>query len=268
MVQFNTGLKKDTSTSPSPNSTSNTWGDIKLRPWDDKMKFRINPKVRPVKRFATGIEPIDKVFGGGLPYGLTTFFGEGGSGKSLLAGNIAKGHKALYFTCEVLSDSPRGPDLPNVTTVDYTQYPVQAQRALEELFTYIEHLKPEVVVIDSLTTFFSRSRKALPESEVREMVSKLHMNAEGRIPIIGISEVRGTGFTRTTAGGEGVKHGCSMLVSFEKEFIKYESQQRALKSDYGTLVYTMQVEKDKHGIAHTARIKLIWDKKEYKIEVL
>ena len=181
-------------------ATGKRYGEVELMPYDSKLSFRLNPKPRRVKRFKTGIEDFDKITGGGLPYGLSTFYGCAGSGKSLLARNIAKDKKCLYFACEVTSDAPSHEDYPNVDTVDYTRYLPNPERALAELFTFYEQFKPDMMVIDSLTTFFSKSRKALPESDVREMVSKLHVACDGVVPIIGISEIRGTGFSESPAG--------------------------------------------------------------------
>ena len=127
-------------------------------------------------------------------------------------------------------------------------------------------LKPELVVIDSMTGFFSQSNKALPESDVREMVWKVHTLCDGKIPIIGISEVRGQGFNRAPAGGQGVGHGCSMLVDFKRLTMEYEGQAKAYGADYGDVVYTMQVLKDKGNTASIYPHRVWWDKDGYKFE--
>jgi len=238
-------------------NSSGKWGDIKLTNYDD-IKWRLDSKVIKVKKFSTGIKQLDDVFGGGLALGLNTFMGEGGSGKSLMAREIAKNHKTLYLCCEVLSDAPASKEYPNVCAVDYTQYPTKAHKAIGELFTFIEEYKPELVVIDSMTSFFSQSNKALPESDVREMVWKVHQAADNKIPIIGISEIRGQGFNRAPAGGQGVKHGCSMLVDFRAYTIMSESQINLFGASIGDIVYQMQVYKDKGGLANVHPYRLDW----------
>ena len=227
-----------------------------------KVKFRFNPRKPTAKRYPTGIQFIDTLFGGGLPYGLTIFYGTAGSGKSLMAREISKNHKTMYFTCEVVGDAPSHDKYPNVTTVDYTRFLPSPEKALRQLFTIIDNEQPELVVIDSLTTFFSKSRKALPESDVREMVSKLHVACDGEIPIIGISELRGTGFNEAPAGGMGVLHGCSMLGKFNRDLIRWESQKRMYGKEYGEMIYTIQTIKDKHGVSDVFEYKVILDDDE------
>jgi hypothetical protein len=247
------------------------FGDIKLVPFDDTggvkgIKWRLNPKPRFVPRISTGIESVDKLFGGGLSKGLNIFMGSGGSGKSLMAREISKNLKTLYFTCEVISDAPQNKDYPNVITVDYTQYMVKPYRAISELFTFAKELKPELIVIDSMTSFFSQSNKALPESDVREMVWKVHTACDGIIPIIGISEVRGQGFSRAPAGGQGVMHGCSLLVEFDRDTVKYQSHKDLYGAKYGDVIYTVQVIKDKGNRANIYPHRVKWsEKKGYDI---
>jgi predicted ATP-dependent serine protease len=144
--------------------------------------------------------------------------------------------------------------------IDYTQYPVKVERALSELFTFINELKPELVVIDSMTGFFSQSSKALPESDVREMVWKVHTACDGKVPIIGISEVRGQGFSRAPAGGQGVMHGCSMLMDFKRSTVRYEGQIELYGAEFGDVVYEMQVLKDKGNAATIYPQRIKWSK--------
>jgi len=233
------------------------WGDIKLTKYSD-IKWRLNARARKVKKFTTGIPELDKVLGGGLAVGLNTFLGDGGSGKSLMAREISKNHKTLYLCCEVMSDAPDSKEYPNVTAVDYTQYLVKPHKAIAELFTFIEELQPELIVIDSMTSFFSQSNKALPESDVREMVWKVHQAADNKIPIIGISEIRGQGYNRGPAGGQGVKHGCSMLLDFRAYTILSESQINLFGASLGDIVYQVQVYKDKAGKSSVYPHRLYW----------
>ena len=224
-----------------------------------KVKFRFNPAPVKVKRYATKIPALDELLGGGIPYGLTTFYGTAGSGKSLMAREISKLHNSLYFTCEVTGDAPSHKEYPNVTTVDYTRYLPSPDKAIKQLFSIIDREEPELIVIDSLTTFFSKSRKALPESDVREMVSRLHVACDGEIPIIGISELRGTGFNEAPAGGQGVMHGCSMLVKFNRELMRWESHKRMYGKEFGEMCYTVQVMKDKNAVADIFEYEVMLD---------
>lgn len=230
----------------------------------DKIKWRLNPDFPRREMIETGIETVDAYFGGGLRKGLHTFYGPAGTGKSKMARSIAlalaeDSNYVLYVCCEVLSDAP---EHDNVDRVDYTRYIPNAKRALSELQMFIEKLEPSLVIIDSMTSFFSVSRKALPESELREIIAKLHMDCEGEIPIIGISEVRGKGYNEVTAGGTGVQHACNMLVYFERQTIRYRTDQEAYNMNFGDTVFWVTVEKDKWGLCGTKRKKVTYDEED------
>jgi len=218
----------------------------------NKLKHRLNPTLRSYERFMTGLEPFDKLTQG-LPYGFTVFMGEAGSGKSTLARLIAQRCNSLYICCEVLTDAPDYKKFKNVTVADYTNpaYIPNYKKAIDDLFCLIINLKPDLVVIDSITSFFSVSKMALPESALREAAGIVHQLSEGIIPIIGISEVRGTGFHQAPAGGKGIEHACSMLIEFSFVPIDYESQSKKYSKPIGSEVRTIRVRKDKHGLANT-----------------
>lgn len=194
----------------------------------EDIKWRLNRPYFPPRRIKAGIETVDRFFGGGLPQGVIIFLGGAGTGKSLLARTIAQEgswNRVLYITSEVRSDAPDKEEYPHVDSLDYTVYQPRWDRAIAELKKFVEVLEPDLVVIDSLTSFLSVSKKALAESDVREGVGIIHQEFDGTIPIIGISEVRGSGFTEGPAGGRGVEHACSTLVYFEHLFVKTKSQE-------------------------------------------
>jgi predicted ATP-dependent serine protease len=224
----------------------------------DSVKWRLNPDVPRVTLVETGIPTVDAHLGGGLRKGLMTFYGPAGTGKSEMARAIAlsmaqQNNYVLYFTCEVLIDAPIHD---NIDRIDYTRYIPNSQRALEELKVWIAELSPSLVVLDSMTSFFSVSRKALPESDLREVIAQLHMETEGTVPVIGISEVRGVGYNEVTAGGMGVEHACTLLAYFEKVVIRYRNDQEAYGLPFGDVAYFMTIEKDKLGLAGTKRRKV------------
>ncbi|MBI5531703.1 MAG: AAA family ATPase [Deltaproteobacteria bacterium] len=63
-----------------------------------------------LRRFATGVAPLDQLLGGGLPaYSVVILAGEPGTGKTILSqqmlfANAAQGRKGMYFT--TVSESP------------------------------------------------------------------------------------------------------------------------------------------------------------------
>lgn len=226
------------------------------------INYRLNPKVRPVVRYMTGIEQLDKWIGG-LPRGLIVIAGGAGSGKTMISKEIAvnvsalvKGEDpyALYFCSEVMGDAPFHP---NVGRVDYTRYKTFYWNVLIELDLLLRELTPDLVVLDSMTELFSMTKKALPESDLRESIGKVHTRYDGAMPIIAISEVRGTGQYETAAGGKGVEHKCSMYIKMEHVFITFPSQVESFGLPVGDDIYTLRVVKDKHGIANTKLARVI-----------
>lgn len=229
----------------------------------EKIKHRINPKPRPARRYKTGIPTLDE-WTGGLPYGTTVIYGSAGCGKSLLARTIAtKAEHCLYFCSEVFSDAPAHQEYPNVDIIDYTNstFLPHWRKALDELDMFITKLEPTLVVIDSVTSFLSRTKKAVKEADVPEGLSTIHRNYEGVVPIICISEIRGVGYARSTAGGESVKHNNSMLIEMEHTVVQFDGQVEQYGVERGEDVYTLRVVKDKHNVASNklARVELDMD---------
>jgi len=234
------------------------------------IKWRLNPTPPKASMFPTNIPTLDEHLGGGLPFGLTCIYGGAGVGKSELARSIAlqcakSGEYILYFCCEVLSDAPKHE---SIDVVDYTRYLPNAKRAVNEMNLFIDELEPSLVILDSMTSFFSISRKALPESELREVISQVHTSCEGKLPILGISEIRGTGYNETTAGGEGVRHANTCLIYLEKKVIRFKSDAEAYGLDMSDVAYFLNVEKHKWGTAKTHRVRVMYDDDEKFMPIL
>lgn len=215
-----------------------------------KIKWRLNAKYVKVSRHSTGYQSLDELLGGGLPKGNILLAGNAGSGKSLLARNISlNSDKALYICAEVLGDAPWGHK--NVIPVDYTRYLPDAYRALDELMCFIENVEPDMIVIDSITSFFSQSKKALPESDLRELASDLHKRVDNKLPVICISELRGAGINTLPSGGRGLEHACTMYIKMETKVVTTPWDADRYACEIGEKVYTILVEKDKGGLSKT-----------------
>ena len=239
----------------------------------DGIKWRYGTKKEQLSkfqkpRFKTGMKNVDEVFGGLPTVGLTTFWGMAGSGKSMMAKAIASRFKdALYVCSESVIDAPD-----NCIIGNYTKYLPNHKKASEELTAAIEHYKPKLVVIDSITTFFSVTNKAVPEADVRNAVFALHQNSEKYgMPIIAISEVRGSGNYMYPAGGMAVEHANTLLVKFDRVSIDTPWSAQKYGAKEGQRVYIIDIMKDKEGVAeqgHEFMVKYIsneihLDKVEY-----
>lgn len=220
--------------------------------WKD-VEFRFKPNTWKPERLK--ITPsIDSILGG-LPNSLTVFYGESGTGKSTFAKYITKvlgytGTHVVYLLCESYGDMPVHNSYIHVG--DYTRYLPQHVKAVEELFVAAHHFGAKLVVIDSATRFFSGTRKAVEEADIRSALWDVAKRAEKEgLSIIAISEIRGTGNYLYPAGGRAVDHAASLLVKFDRiEVDKWIA--RDYDFNIGNKLYTVEVMKDKYGIADAA----------------
>jgi len=196
-------------------------------------------------RFKTNFSDIDRVTGG-FPYGLTIAYGSSGSGKSAFCKKIASEHFSLYICAESLIDAPVAP---GCLSMDYTKFLPFWEKAINELFVAITEYEPDIVFIDSLTTFLSGTKKAVTEADIREGVYTIAKLCLGIIPIVGISEVRFSGGIEYCAGGRAVDHAAVLLINFNKKHINAPWDASRYGRNIGEWIYTVHIDKDKQGIA-------------------
>jgi len=215
--------------------------------------WRLERPKRIFPRMKTGNNELDSVFGGGIPYGLTIFSGAAGTGKSRLAQEItsllSKTHKILYVYNESVIDALNfetdKPD--NIFTANYIQFKPKWQVAIAELLFLLEHTGADVMVIDSLTTLFSETSKAVDEADIRGAIFDLKEKINTQIPVIAISQIRGSGAFTYSAGGQAVDHAADMLISFSKTSGKVAGN-KYVKS-FTEYIWSISIVKDKTGMA-------------------
>ena len=200
-------------------------------------------------RFITGFTELDATLGG-LPYALTIFNGTSGSGKSKLCKSIAEVSNCVYVCAESLMDAP---DIPKERVLDYVKFQPKSDKAIRQLFSSIRSMEKhgmdvDIVFIDSLTLFLSGTTAAVMEADVREGCFTISSICEGQIPIVGISEMRGSGNNVYSAGGKAVDFASSMLVSFDRVDINNWNKKK-YQANEGERIYTMDVQKDRQGVA-------------------
>lgn len=226
----------------------------------DKIEWRLKERKWSKRRFKTGIKTFDSLVGG-LPYGLTVLVGEAGTGKSLMAKTIASKHESIYICSEQLEDAPRdknGNYLKNVYPVNYTEFfPYQERgvrdpkdyRVVREFCGLISECEPDLVVIDSISSFCVTTTKAILEADIREILFTVARLVENKIPVIGISQIRRQGYWVYPAGGEGVSHAASLLVWFKKIQAYNQDKANIYGKKLGDTLWTIDVHKDKQAMA-------------------
>lgn len=194
---------------------------------------------------------LNRVLGGGLVVGsIVLLGGEPGIGKSTLTlQTILNIHsrRILYVSgeesahqlrmrAERLSGGRPLSDCENVT--------VLCETSLDRIFTYIESLKPELVVVDSIQTIALDNVESSPGSivQVRECAAMLLRYAKtSGTPVILIGHINKEG---TLAGPKILEHIVDTVIQFEGDQHHIYRILRSIKNRFGSTselgIYEMQ----------------------------
>lgn len=188
------------------------------------------------RRETTGVGEIDRVLGGGLVKGsLVLIGGEPGIGKSTILMQMAaklKHQKILYVSGEESAVQIRlradrlGSNGENIYLL--------AETDLESIETIIRKEKPDIVMIDSIQTIFSRELSSAPGtvSQVREVTGELmRLTKETGITTLIVGHVTKEG---TIAGPRVLEHMVDTVLYFEGERHMSYRILRAVKNRFGS----------------------------------
>ena len=191
------------------------------------------------KRSTTGIEEFDRVLGGGvIPGSVTLIGGDPGIGKSTLTlqaacGLASRGGKVLYVSGEesVKQAKLRADRL--VSKGDKSLYIVN-QVDLNVILEYIQTMKPDLVIVDSIQVVYLPGLVSSPGSvaQVRECAGILTQTAKSLgMSVILIGHVTKDG---TLAGPRVLEHIVDTVLYFEGE--RYSSYRvlRTTKNRFGS----------------------------------
>ncbi len=190
-------------------------------------------------RFVTAIEEFDRVLGGGVvPSSVTLIGGDPGIGKSTLSLQVAcalsaSGHTVLYVSGEesVKQTKMRADRL---TTKAKDRLFIVNQIDLNVIIEYINTMKPEVVVIDSIQVVYQPEISSSPGSvsQVRECAGILtHLAKSQGIAIFIIGHVTKEG---TIAGPRVLEHIVDTVLYFEGERYSTYRILRTTKNRFGS----------------------------------
>ncbi|HDT13964.1 MAG TPA: DNA repair protein RadA [Candidatus Aminicenantes bacterium] len=191
----------------------------------------------PRRRFAVGIEDVNKVLGGGLVAGsLVLVGGEPGIGKSTLLLQVARDMAAadapvLYVSGEESLEQIklRGDRL----GVRNGRLFLLAETNLERILAQAERVAPKVLVIDSIQTVFSAKMTSGPGtiSQVREAANQVFRFAKSRqIPAFLVGHITKEG---SLAGPKSLEHIVDVVLLFEGERDHSHRVLRAMKNRFG-----------------------------------
>lgn len=212
----------------------------------NKGKQGLVKSSRPVKlsEIETGDETrirmpsaeLNRVLGGGLVTGsLTLIGGEPGIGKStLLLQNILsiRGRKILYVSGEESATQLklRADRLGKVSENTF----ILCETSLEAIFTQIENVKPDIVVVDSIQTIMTEEldSAAGSVSQVRECAATLLRYAkESGVPVILVGHINKEG---SIAGPKVLEHIVDTVLQFEGDRQYLYRLLRAIKNRFGS----------------------------------
>ena len=188
-------------------------------------------------RLTTGIREFDRVLGGGMVEGsLILIGGEPGIGKSTLTlqsmGHLARfGKKVLY-----VSGEESGPQIKlraerlNALSENLL---VCSEICVEEILQLLDKVDPDVLVLDSVQTFYTSDLQSAPGSigQVREVAFKILQAIKHRnIPTLLIGHINKDG---AIAGPKSLEHIVDTVVYFEGERGHVYRALRAVKNRFG-----------------------------------
>ena len=188
-------------------------------------------------RLTTGIGEFDRVLGGGMVEGsLILIGGEPGRGKSTLTlqsmGHLARlGKKVLYVSGEESGSQIKlRAERLNALSENLL---VCSEICVEEILQLLDKVKPDVLVLDSVQTFYTADLQSAPGSigQVREVAFKIFQAIKHRnLPTLLIGHINKDG---AIAGPKSLEHIVDTVVYFEGERGHAYRALRAIKNRFG-----------------------------------
>jgi DNA repair protein RadA/Sms len=193
----------------------------------------VDSKSQP--RLDTQTGELNRVLGGGLvPGSVILIGGEPGIGKSTLALQVALAmnkYKVLYISGEesVQQISMRAERIGRMNENCY----VLGEISLQNIFTHLQNMKPDILIIDSVQTLQDESIESSPGSisQIRECAGKLMKFAkETSTPVFLIGHITKDG---TLAGPKILEHIVDTVLLFEGDQHYMYRILRATKNRFG-----------------------------------
>ncbi len=206
--------------------------------------------VTAEKRIDTTSEEFNRVLGGGLVEGsLVLIGGEPGIGKSTLVLQVAlrmQGKKILYASGEesINQIKMRSERIQKAESDCY----IVSETSLEQIFTHIRNIQPDIVIIDSIQTIATESIDASPGSitQVRECaIATLRFAKETNIPVLLIGHINKDG---NIAGPKVLEHIVDTVLQFEGDRHYMYRILRAHKNRFGSTDELAIFEMNNYGL--------------------
>jgi len=192
--------------------------------------------IEKEQRIPTYNQELDRVLGGGIvPGAIILLGGEPGIGKSTLMLQLAlslKNCKTLYVSGEE-SDKQIKMRAERLGEADSDCY-ILTETATQNIFTHINAIEPDLVVIDSIQTLHTQAIESSPGSisQIRETAAELLRFAkETETPVILIGHITKDG---NIAGPKILEHMVDVVLQFEGDRNHVYRILRAQKNRFGS----------------------------------
>jgi DNA repair protein RadA/Sms len=205
---------------------------------EETKKLNLTPlsKIKPLtkERKITGLYEFDRVLGNGfIPGEVILLTGEPGVGKSTLLLQSLQKIKTVYISGEESAEQVK--ERAQRLKISLANFLFSDDLQIEGIIAGIENLKdkPEIVVVDSIQTIYSKNLDSASGSinQLKETTKQLIIFAKkNKIPIIIIGHVTKEG---EIAGPKTLEHMVDCVLSFEGEKVSNYRVLRAEKNRFG-----------------------------------
>ena len=209
-----------------------------------------------VAHWPSGITEFDRVLGGGVVPGAAILLsGEPGVGKSTLllevaSRAVASGQRVLYVTAEESVSQVRL--RAERTNALHPSLFLAAETDLGTILGQIDHVKPQLVIVDSVQTVASAATEGIAggPSQVREVASTLiRVSKDQNLPILLVGHVTKDG---NIAGPRLLEHLVDVVLQFEGDRQTALRFVRAHKNRFGSTEEVGCFEMTGEGIAEVS----------------
>ena len=235
-----------------------------IKPITDNLRNKVfelsEIKEIRLERIKTGIKELDRVLGGGfVPGSIVLLAGDPGIGKSTLSLQAALSvkKKVLYVSGEESLEQIKLRTLRLEIEHSDNVFFV-SEILLENIFSIIEDLKPDLVIIDSIQTIVSETldSAAGSVSQVRECASRIQRFAKkSKIVFLLIGHITKEG---QVAGPKVLEHIVDTVLQFEGDTNNYVRIIRALKNRFGSTNEIGVFEMTDKGLKEVKNPSILW----------
>ncbi|MFA5528603.1 MAG: ATPase domain-containing protein [Peptostreptococcales bacterium] len=217
--------------------------------------------IMQIPRWSTGLEDLDRIIGGGIPYGrIVEISGPESAGKTSLAYHLLAQHEvSVDIPVEGTFDAQRAKVFGNKKGQLIVRRAEYGEQCLESVMAFAEAGVP-CIVIDSVPHMIPRKQFEEPDMEKENQLGRVAAMLSSNLPkivvkcerthtsLIFVNQMRdiiggfGFGPKTHTPGGWALKHACSLRLQVNRiEWIKIPNKNPKNSAGFETVGIIMKV---------------------------